>query len=116
MTELILFMVMDEKSTRVQIFHSITDIFSAAGTTDDDIKVQEIGFHGDFMWDQMPKMVQVTENSFKNIKVKTPSLITIRQEIDLGILTDHTLLPHDVYLGKETVPILLPFPWTWIEI
>ena len=79
----------------MHIIHFITDLFIAAGTIDNNIEGQSIGFSGDFMWDQLPTMVQVTDTAFKNIKVKSPFLLTIRQAIDLGILVDQTLLPPD---------------------
>ena len=78
MTDLSIFMVMDEKYMRVQIVPLITYFFSAEGTTDNDIEIQAIGFRGNFMWYQLPTMVQVTDTAFKNIKVKAPSLLTIR--------------------------------------
>ena len=71
MNNFILLMVMDEKSTRVQIVYSIT-YFSARGTTDNNIEVQAIGFCRDFIWDQLPTMIQVKIYAFKNIKVKVP--------------------------------------------
>ena len=70
MTDLILFMVMDEKYKKVHIIHSITDFLRLAGTTDNNIKGQTIGFRSDFIRDQMPALVQVTDIAFKNIKVK----------------------------------------------
>ena len=70
MANLILFMVMDEKSNKVQIIHSITDFLSLAGTADNDIKGQIIGFCSDFIRDQLSALVQVTDTAFKNIKVK----------------------------------------------
>ena len=73
MTDLILFMVMDEKYNKVQIIHSITDFLRLAGTTDNNIKGQKIGFRSDFIRDQMPALVQVTDIDFKNIKVKRPA-------------------------------------------
>ena len=82
MTDLILFMVMDEKSTRVQIIHSIAYLFSAVGTKENDVKGKAIGFRDDFMWDQLHKMIQFTNTAFKNIKVKVPSLLNIRQVIE----------------------------------
>ena len=51
MTDLILFMVMDEKSKKIQIIHSIKDFFGLAVITDDNIKLQAIGFHGNFIGD-----------------------------------------------------------------
>ena len=38
MANLILFMVMDEKYNKVQIIHSITNVLSLSGTTDNDTK------------------------------------------------------------------------------
>ena len=78
MTDLIVVMVMDEKYTRVQVVHLITDFFGVVGKTDNDIEGQAIGFRRDFMWDHLPTMVQVTDAGFKDIKVKSPSLLTIR--------------------------------------
>ena len=63
----------------MQIIHSIKDFFGLAGTTDEKIKVQANSFHGNFIGDQMPSMVQVTNAIFNNLKVKPPSLITIKQ-------------------------------------
>ena len=68
MADLILFMVMDEKSNKVQIIHSITDFLSLAETTDNGIKGQTIGFCSDFIRDQLSALVQVTDAAFKNIK------------------------------------------------
>ena len=51
MTKLILLVVTDENFTRLQIVHSITDFFSAAGTTDAKINSQVIGFCEKFIWD-----------------------------------------------------------------
>ena len=70
MANLILFMVVDEKYNKVQIIHSITNFLSLAGTTDNDIKGQTIGFCSDFIRDQLSALVQVTDAVFNNIKVK----------------------------------------------
>ena len=70
MYDLILFMVTDEKSNKVQIIHSITDFLSLAETTDKDIKGQTIGFCINFIRDQLSALVQVTDAVFNNIKVK----------------------------------------------
>ena len=70
MYDLILFVVMYEKYNKVQIINSITDFLSLAGTTDNDIKGQTIGFHSNFIRDQLSALVQVTDTAFKNIKVK----------------------------------------------
>ena len=51
MTYLILFMVMDEKSNKMQIIHSIKDFFGLAVITYDNIKLQATGFHGTFIGD-----------------------------------------------------------------
>ena len=67
---LILFIVMDEKYKKVQIIHSITDLLILAGTTDNNIKGQTIGFCSEFIRDQLSALVQVTDAVFKNIKVK----------------------------------------------
>ena len=69
MSNLILFMVMDEKYHKVQIIHSITDFLSLAETTDNDIKGQTIVFCSDFIRDQLSALVQVTDTTFNNIKV-----------------------------------------------
>ena len=114
MTNFILFMVMDEKSTRVKIFHSIT-YFSARGTTDNNIEGQAIGFCGDFMWDQLPKMIQVKIYAFKNIKVKVPWLLTISQSTKAGVLTTQTLLTPYGSWGEDTVRTLFPFPGAWLD-
>ena len=71
MANLILFMVMDEKSNKVQIIHSITNFLSQSGTTDNDIKGRKIGSRSDFIRDQLSALVQVTDTTFKNIKVKS---------------------------------------------
>ena len=63
----------------------------------------------------MPSMVQVTDTTFNNLKVKSPSLITIKQAMDAVILTNQTLLIHDGYLTEEMVPTLFPLPGSWIE-
>ena len=60
-------------------------------------------------------MVQVTNNAFKNIKVKVPSLIAIKDSLDIGMITNQTLMQHDSSVNKETVPTLFPFPGAWIE-
>ena len=60
-------------------------------------------------------MVQVTDTTFNNLKVKSPSLITIKQAMDAVILTNKTLLIHDGYLTEEMVPTLFPLPVSWIE-
>ena len=65
-------MVMDEKSTSVKIIHSITDLFSAAGATDNYIGCQVVVFRSYFIGDQLHTMVQVTNSAFKNIKLKAP--------------------------------------------
>ena len=70
MSNLILFMVMDEKYKRLQIIHSITDFLSLAESTDNDIKGQKIGFCSDFIRDQLSAVVQVIGTAFINIKVK----------------------------------------------
>ena len=70
MYELILFIVMYEKYKKAQIIHSITEFLSLAGTTDNDTKGQKIGFRIDFIRDQLSALVQVTNTTFKNIKVK----------------------------------------------
>ena len=70
MYDLILFVVMYEKYKKVQIINSITEFLSLVGTTDNDIKGQTIGFCSDFIRDQLPALVQVTDTTFKNIKVK----------------------------------------------
>ena len=70
MADLILFIVMDEKSNKVQIIHSITDFLSLAGTTYNVIKGQTIGFCSDFIRDQLSALFQVTDAAFNNIKVK----------------------------------------------
>ena len=70
MADLILFMVMDEKSNKVQIIHSITNFLCLAGTADNDIKGQKIGFRSDFIRDQLSALVQVTDADFNNIRVK----------------------------------------------
>ena len=49
MTDFILFMVMDEKSNKVHIIHSVTNFLSLMGTTDNDIKGQSIGFNRNFI-------------------------------------------------------------------
>ena len=116
MTYLILFMVMDEKSIKVQIVHPITDVFSPAGTIYSNIEGQAIGFCGDFIGDKLPTMVQVTDTNFKNIKVKAPPLIFINQAMDADVLTNQTLLLHDDPMNEETVPTLFPFPGAYIEI
>ena len=51
------------------------------------------------MWDQLPSMVQVTDAAFNKIKLKAPSLLTIRQAIELGALNEQTFLPHNFSLG-----------------
>ena len=68
MANLILFMVTDEKSNKVQIIHSITDFLSLAETADNDIKGQTIGFHSNFIRDQLSALVQVTNTVIKNIR------------------------------------------------
>ena len=70
MADLILFMVVNEKYNKVQIIHSITNFLSLAGTTDNDIKCQTIGLCSNFIRDQLPALVQVTDAAFKNIQVK----------------------------------------------
>ena len=92
MTYLILFMVIDEKSNTVQIINSITDFFSPDETTYNDIEGQEIVFCGNFIGDHLPSMVHVTDAAFKNLKVKAPSLIAIKQAINAGVLTNQTLM------------------------
>ena len=113
MTNFFLFMVMDEKSNNVQIIHSVTDFFSPSGTEDDNIKSQAISFRGNSIGDQLPPMFQVTDAAFDRLKVKVPSLITIKQEMDVGVLTNQTLLIHGGYLPKETVPTLFLLPGAW---
>ena len=71
MADLILFMVVDEKSNKVQIIYSITNFLSLTGTTDNDIKGQTIGLCSNFIRDQLPALVQVTDAAFKNIQVKS---------------------------------------------
>ena len=70
MANLILFMVVDEKYNKVQIIHPITNFLSLAGTSDNNIKGQTIGLCSNFIRDQLPALVQVTDAAFKNIKVK----------------------------------------------
>ena len=70
MADLILFMVMNEKSNKVQIIHSITDFLSLAGKTANDIKGQTISFRSNFIRDQLSALVQVTGTAFNNIRVK----------------------------------------------
>ena len=67
------------------------------------------------MWDQLPKMVQVTNTAFKKIKVKEPYLLTNRQSTNTGFLTYQTFLPPDGFWIKERVPTLLPLPGVWVE-
>ena len=87
MTDLILFMVMEKKSTRVQIFKSITDFFIAASSTYEDIEEQDVDFRVDFIMDQLPTMIHVTDTAFKNIKARAPSIYTIEQAIGASMLT-----------------------------
>ena len=84
--------------------------FSAVGNTDKSIEVWAIGFHGDFMCDQLPTMVQVTEAAFKNIEMKSPSLLTRSQSTDTIFLTDQTLLHLNGSWGNDMVPTLFPLP------
>ena len=70
MANLILFMVMDEKSNQVQIIHSITNFLSPSGTTDNDTKGQKNFICSDFIRDQLSAVVQVIGTAFINIKVK----------------------------------------------
>ena len=49
MTDLILFMVMDEKYNKLKIIPSITEFFSPEVTIDDNIEDQVMGFRGDFI-------------------------------------------------------------------
>ena len=72
MVDLILFVVMYEKYTRVNIIHSITYFFSAARTIDENFEGQVVGFCGNFVLDQLPTMFQVTNAAFEKIIVKAP--------------------------------------------
>ena len=63
----------------MHIVHLITYFIRVVGTTDDGIVGQAINFRGDFIWDQLPTMDQVTDAAFKNIKENPPPLITTRQ-------------------------------------
>ena len=110
MTNLSLFMVMDEKSNKVQIIDSITDLFSPAGITDNYIKGQSIGFHDDFIEDQLPTMFQITNAALNIIKVKAPYLITMKQATYSSIITNQTLLLHDGSINNYTVLTLFPLP------
>ena len=60
-------------------------------------------------------MVQVTNSTFKNIKVKVSSLIAIKEVMEAGIITNNTLLLHDSYVNEETVSNLFPFLGAQIE-
>ena len=71
MYDLILFMVMDKKSNKVHIIHSTTYFLSLVLTTDNNIKGQTIGLCSNFIRDQLPALVQVTDTAFKNIQVKS---------------------------------------------
>ena len=104
---------MDEKSKKVHIIHYITDFLIPEGTTENDIEGQATGFSGNFIGDHIPSIVQVTNSSFKNIKVNVPSLIAIKQTMDARVLTNQTLMLHDGYITKETVPTFFPFPGSW---
>ena len=108
-------MVTDEKSNKVQIIHSITYFIILAGTTDDDIEGQGIGFCGNFVGGQLTTMVQVTDATFNNIKVNVPSLIAIKEALYACMLTNQTLLLHTSFMNEETVPTLFPLPGVWIE-
>ena len=59
-------------------------------------------------------MVQVTDTAFNNIKVKSPPLVVINQAMDVGVLTNQTLLIVDGSVNEETVLILFLFPGAWI--
>ena len=72
MANLILFVVMYEKYTRVEIIHSITYLFSAARKTEENFEGPVVGFCGNFVLDQLPTMFQVTNAAFEKIKVKAP--------------------------------------------
>ena len=86
MTGLILFMAMDEKYNKVHIINSITDFLIPVGETDDNIEGQAVGFRGEFIGEQLPTMVQVTDAAFNNIKVKATYLITINQAMEAGVI------------------------------
>lgn len=72
MVDLILFVVMYEKYTRVNIIHSITYFFSAARTIDENFEGQVVGFCDNFVLDQLPTIFQVTNAASENIKVNAP--------------------------------------------
>ena len=59
-------------------------------------------------------MVQVIESAFKNVKVKSTSLIDIKQAMDVGVLTNHTLILNGGYVNKDMVPTVFPLPGAWI--
>ena len=61
-----------QNSTRLKIVHSVIDFFSADGSTDEDIEGQVFRFRGDFIIDQLPTMIHVTDTAFNNIKAKAP--------------------------------------------
>ena len=91
---------MDKNSTSVQIIHSITDFFSAAGSTDEDIEIQAVIFCGYFIMDQLPTIIHVTDTPFNKINSKAPSIHVIEQVIDTSMITDQAPIPHECSLEE----------------
>ena len=96
---------------------TVTDLNTKilAVRTDNDTEGQATGFHGNFIGDQLSAIVQVTDDALKSIKVRSPSLIAIKQAMEAGVLTNQTLMLHNGCITKEKVQTLLPFPGAWVE-
>ena len=100
MTYLILFMVMNEKHTRFKIFHLVTKFFSADGITEEEVEGKAVRFHGNFIMDQLPTIIHVTDTPFNKINSKAPSIHAIEQVIDTSMITDQAPIPHECSLGE----------------